>query len=67
MYSVTTGLRDRVLRLQKEAAGIRQAAMSLSADEDRELFFQHAAALDAEVACLEVQIGRGDVREKAQS
>jgi hypothetical protein len=66
MYSVTAGLRDRALRLQKEAAGIRQAAMSLSANEDMDLFLQHAAALDAEVACLEVQIGRGEVPEKAQ-
>lgn len=66
MSSLTRDLRERALRLRKEAAGIRQVAMSLSFDEDRELFLQHAAALDAEAACLDVQASRGEAREHAQ-
>ena len=58
MSALTGELRDQALRLRKEAIGIRQVAMSLSFDEDRELFLQHAAALDAEAACLEVQVSR---------
>jgi hypothetical protein len=49
-------LTGRAVRLRKEAAGIREAAMSLSGEEDRELFLQHAAALDREAAYLEVLI-----------
>lgn len=65
MTSVIRGLRDRVLRLQKEATGIRAVAMSLSFDEDRDLFLQHAAALDAEAARLEVQARQDELREEA--
>ncbi len=53
---VMSDLKERALRLRKEADGIRQVAMSLSFDEDRELFLQHAAALEAEAACLEVSL-----------
>ena len=38
--------------------------MSLSLDEDRDLFLLHAAALDAEAACLEVQVSRRELREQ---
>ena len=65
MPSVIRDLRDRVLRLQKEATGIRAVATSLSFDEDRDLFLQHAAALDAEAALLEVQARQGEVQEQA--
>jgi hypothetical protein len=57
-------LEDRALRLRKEAVGIRQVAVSLSLDEDRQLFLQHAAALDAEAACLEVHLKRREAREQ---
>jgi len=66
MPSVIRDLRDRALRLQKEAAGIRAVAMTLSLDEDSELFLQHANALDAEAACLEVQARRHELREQAE-
>ena len=49
--------------MRKEAIGIRQVAMSLSFDEDSELFLQHAAALDAEAACLELQVSRREARD----
>ena len=67
MPSVIRDLRDRVLRLQKEATSIRAVAMSLSFDEDRDLFLQHAAALDAEAARLEVQARQDELREQAHS
>lgn len=65
MFSIIKDLRDRALCLRKEASGIREVAMSLSFDEDRELFFQHAAVLDAEAACLEVQVSRNEAREES--
>lgn len=64
MPSVIRDLRDRALRLQKEAAHIRAVAMSLSFDEDRALFLQHAAALDAEAAGLEVQARQSEIPEQ---
>ena len=64
MSAPTGDLKDRALRLRKEAVGIRQVAVSLSFDEDRQLFLQHAAAMDAEAACLEVQLKRREVREQ---
>jgi hypothetical protein len=39
--------------------------MSLSFNEHRELFLQHAVALEAEAACLEVQAIRNEAREQA--
>jgi hypothetical protein len=64
MSSLIKGLRDRALCLRKEAIGIRQVAMSLSFEADRQLFLQHAAALDGEAACLEVQLSRNEVRDQ---
>jgi hypothetical protein len=49
-------LRERALRLRKEARGIRDVAASLSFEEDSNLFLQHAAALDAEAADLEARV-----------
>ena len=64
--SLTIGdLRDRALRLRKEAAGIREAAMTLSVDEDRDLFLRHAVALDSEAARLEEQMRRDEAGEQA--
>jgi hypothetical protein len=62
---VIRDLRDRALRLQTEAIRIRAVAASLSFDEDRELFLQHAAALDTEAARLEVQARQTELREQA--
>lgn len=64
MSAVNTDLRERALRLRREATGIREAAMSLSSDQDKELFLRHAAALDAEAARLEVQTSANDARER---
>lgn len=58
-------LRNRALRLQQEATRIRAVAMSLSFDEDRQLFLQHAGDLDAEAAVLEVQARQSEAREQA--
>ena len=66
MPSVIRDLRDRALRLQEQAASIRAVAKSLSFEEDRELFLQHAAALEAEAACLEVQAHRSELQAEAQ-
>jgi hypothetical protein len=65
MSSMTRDLRERALRLRKEATVIRQVAKSLSFHEDRELFLQHAAALDAKAACLELQVSRDEARAQA--
>lgn len=65
MPSVIRDLRDRALRLQEEAAGIRAVASSLSFDEDRELFLQHAAALERDAARLEAQARQSEAREQA--
>ncbi len=65
MLSVIRDLKDRALRLQEEATRIRAVARSLSFDEDRVLFLQHAAALDAEAACLDVQAHQKELEEQA--
>jgi hypothetical protein len=51
--------------LQEEATRIRAVAMSLSFDEDRDLFLQHAAALDVQAAGLEAQGRQGELPEQA--
>lgn len=51
--------------MHKEAANLRAVAISLSFDEDRDLFLQHAAALEAKAARLEVQAREDELREPA--
>lgn len=46
---------NRAQRLRREAAGIREAAATLSMNADRDLFRAHAAVLEAEAASLEAQ------------